>query len=476
MSGESTRPSVSFLAPDERERIYQGALHVLGAVGMRVLHAEACELLAGGGCAVEQDQLVKIPAEVVAGALASAPRNISVYDRRGEPSMELGEQRCYFGTGSDLLFTLDPETGERRRSVIEDVRRAARVCNALPNIDFVMSLATPSDLPPRRSYLASFAALAANTTKPLVCTADDADDLAQIWEVAAAACGAERDLRARPYFIHYAEPASPLRHPVSSVAKLLLCADRRIPLVYSPAPIAGSTAPMTIAGHVVQGLAECLCGLVIHQIRAPGAPFLMGMGPAVLDMATIECSYSAPEYFMAYAVMIETIQQLGLPSWGYAGTSDSQRPDGQAVAESTIQTLLSGFLGANLNHDVGYLDFGRTGSLEQVVIQDELIGMLRRMLRGVPMDDEALALDVIAEAGRSGNFLGHKHTRRHVRSVQWRPKLFSRLGPEKWVEAGSQSLLDRACARLQTILREHAPEPLSDDVAAAIQQRVDAFS
>lgn len=260
------------------------------------------------------------------------------------------------------------------------------------------------------------------------------------------------------------------------MAKLLLCADRGVPLVYSPAPIAGSTAPMTVAGHVVQGLAECLCGLVIDQLRAPGAPFVMGMGPAVLDMATIECSYSAPEYFMAYAAMIETIQQLGLPSWGYAGTSDSQRPDGQAALESTIQTLLSGFLGANLNHDVGYLDFGRTGSLEQVVIQDELIGMLRRMLRGVSTDDEALALDVIAEAGLSGNFLGHKHTRRHVRQVQWRPKLFCRLGPEKWAEAGSQSLLDRAHARLQTILREHAPAPLTDDAAAAIQRRVDAFN
>ena len=204
-------------------------------------------------------------------------------------------------------------------------------------------------------------------------------------------------MRSNPYFIHYAEPISPLKHPFHSLDKLLFCAEKHIPAIYSPAPISGSTAPITLAGHVAQGLAECFCGLVIHQLRAEGAPFLMGMGAAVLDMATSQCSYNAPEYYLAYMAMIEMSHYYDLPSWGYAGTSDSQIPDGQATLEAGLLTFLSAFSGANLNHDVGYLDFGRAASLDMVVICDEIIDQIRRMKRGIPVNDDMLALDAIRE-------------------------------------------------------------------------------
>jgi trimethylamine--corrinoid protein Co-methyltransferase len=275
--------------------------------------------------------------------------------------------------------------------------------------------------------------------------------------------------------INYSEPVSPLKHPHSSLDKLLLCAQKGLPLVYSPAPIAGSTAPMTIAGHVAQGLAECFCGLVIQQLRAPGAPFIMGMGPAVLDMLTAECSYNAPEYYMSFMSMMEMSHHYDLPSWGYAGTSDAQIPDGQATLEGGMVTLWAAMTGGNLNHDVGYLNFGRTASLEMLVIMDELIGQLRRMMQGIEVDDESLALEAIRESRDSGNFLGHPHTRRHVRSVQWRPRLLSRLGYDKWQQQGGTTLLDRARVRLQQILSEHQPEPLTEQQQQAIQACVDRF-
>jgi trimethylamine--corrinoid protein Co-methyltransferase len=275
--------------------------------------------------------------------------------------------------------------------------------------------------------------------------------------------GGEEALKAKPYCIYYGEPSSPLKHPRASVEKLLLCAEKSMPLVYSPAPIAGSTAPMTIAGHVVQGLAECFCGLVLHQLTAPGAPFLMGMGPAVLDMATSQCSYNAPEYLMSYAAIVEMSHFYRLPNWGYAGTSDSQIPDEQAVFEGGLEVFLAAALGSNLNHDVGYLDFGQTGSLEMILIMSEIIEQVRRFMKGAPVDDENIALSVVREAAAGMDFLGHPHTHRHFRATQWRPRLISRKGRGQWEQEGSLTLLERAHVRLMEILAHHEPPPLASD-------------
>jgi trimethylamine--corrinoid protein Co-methyltransferase len=472
---DAIRPRVTFLSHEAKEAINAAVRELLQDIGMLVLNGEARALLADAGCRVDPDHTVHIPPALVQQALESAPNRVEVGNRHGESAMDLGGRRCFFGTGSDLLYTIEPGRRERHRSVLEDVRRTGRVVDALPNLDFAMSLATPSDCPPHRSYLLSVQALMESCTKPVVCTADKREDLLAMWEMAAILRGGEDELRENPYLIHYAEPVSPLKHPADVLDKLLLCADKGLPLVYSPAPIAGSTAPISIAGHVVQGLAECFCGLVIHQLRARGAPFIMGMGPAVLDMLTVECSYNAPEYYLSYAAVIEMSHFYDLPSWGYAGHSDSQLPDGQATFEAGMITALSVLGGANLCHDVGYLDFGRMGSLEMVVAGDEMISQLRRMARGIPVNDASLALDVIRESAPKGHFLGHPHTRGLVRDVQWRPRLTSRLNWDRWQGEGGKSFGERALARLEEILEQHQPPPLDEETRRAIQERVDRF-
>jgi trimethylamine--corrinoid protein Co-methyltransferase len=389
--------------------------------------------------------------------------------------MELGGHRSFFGTGSDLIYTLDSEKNERIQCVLEDVERAARVADALPNIDFIMSFAHPSDFPARRAYLLSFQSMAANSIKPIVCTAAGRDDLSQMWEIGRILRNGEDELRAKPYFIYYGEPISPLKYPVESVDKLLFCAEKSIPAIFSPAPIAGSTAPMTIAGHVAQGLAESFCGLVIHQLKTEGAPFIMGMGPAVLDMITSQCSYNAPEYLLAYMAIVEMSHYYDLPNWGYAGTSDSQVPDEQATFEAGLLSFLAAMAGSNLNHDVGYLDFGRTGSLEMIVVLDEIIDQVRRLYRGIPVNDETLAVDVVKEVGADGNFLTQMHTLNHLRSTQWQPKLISRVGFEKWQSAGSTTLLDRGREKLQQILKDYQPSLIPENQARQIQDLVDRF-
>ena len=469
------RPTISFLSPEGKDQIHRATIKILSDIGMKILHDEALDLLRDAGCSVDADRMVKIPGKIVQNAVENAPSRITIYDREGKQAMDLGGYRSYFGTGSDLIYALDSQTMQRRRCVLEDVARAARTADALSNIDFIMSFAHPSEFLAERANLQSFQSMAANSTKPIVCTAASRSELDAMWQISRILRNGESELTQKPYAIYYGEPVSPLKFPFESLDKLLLCAQKAFPVIYSPAPIAGSTAPMTIAGHVAQGLAECFCGLVIHQLKAPGAPFIMGMGPAVLDMATSQCSYNAPEYLLAYLAAIEMSHYYDLPNWGYAGTSDSQIPDGQATFEAGLMTFLSAMAGSNLNHDVGYLDFGRTGSLEMIVLLDEIIDQVRRLCRGIPVDDEMLAVDVVGEVGATGNFLTHMHTLKHLRSTQWRPHLINRMGHEKWRASGSTTLLERGRKKLQQILREHQPTPIPAEQAKQIQEVVDQF-
>jgi len=471
----SFKPKLSVLSQQDMQKIFQAALQVLEETGMQLQHDDALDLLKKAGCRVKSDGSVCMPGKLVKQAVDTAPDNIAVYNREGDHVMDLGGRRAYFGTGSDLLYSVESENLTRHHTRLEDIRHAARVCDALPNIDFIMSFAHPHDIDPRRSYLESFWAMVENSVKPIVNTADSRDDLAEMWEISKIIRGGEQALRDKPYWIQYDEPISPLKHPFTSVDKLMFCAETGMPVIYSPAPISGSTAPMTIAGHVAQGLAESMFGLVIHQLTAEGAPFLMGMGAAVLDMSTSQCCYNAPEYLMAYLSTVEMSHFLDIPNWGYAGTSDAQIPDGQATFEAELLTFMSSVAGSNLNHDVGYLDFGLTGSLDMVVIMDEVINEIRRIQQGVPVNEDTLAVDVITEGGKQGEFLTHPHTLKHLRETQWRPELLSRQGYEQWTASGSTSLLDRARIKLQHIIDTHKTAPIDEDKRAAIQALVDAF-
>jgi trimethylamine---corrinoid protein Co-methyltransferase len=456
----------SFLSEEDKRCIYAAVLEILAQVGMSVPHQEAKALLLEAGCSLNERGDVLVPRRMVEPARRSAPRVIDVYDRDAELAMQLGGYNSYFGTGSDLLSTYDLDTGEHRPSILEDVRRAARLCDALPNIDFVMSSAYPTDQDPHCAYLLSFLAMLKNTTKPLVVTAENASDLAAMIDIARELRAGADGLRRAPYFVVYDEPTSPLVHPPDSVDKLLLCADAGVPTTYSPAPLAGATAPITVAGHTAQGIAECLFGLVLHQLRRPGAPFLFGIGSAVLDLTTAQSSYNDLGYQMGYMCAVEMAKWLDIPNWGNAGTSDSQVLDAQAGMEANQMTLLAMQAGSNLAHDVGYLDFGLTGSLQSIVMVDEFIAADRRLLRGLDVNRDTLAVDVIGEIGPGGHFMGSKHTRRHMREAQWRPTILNRDGRAAWLEGGGLDLAAKAKRKAAELLASHTVPPLRDNVAA----------
>jgi trimethylamine--corrinoid protein Co-methyltransferase len=467
---------LTYLSEADKRAIYEAALEIMACVGQRVHHAEALELLRGAGCEVTEPDLVRVPAELVEQARASVPAMIEIFDRAGRPAMSLGGYNTYFGNGSAVTSVYDLESGEHRASGLADGVQAARLCDALPNIDFVMAHAHPTEVDPHLALLESFRTMVVNTTKPPVVVAENAGDLEVMWRIACELRGDAKELRARPYFTVYAEPTSALRHSFDSLAKLLLCADHGIPALYSTAPLAGGTAPITVAGHVAQGTAESLLGLVIHQLRRPGAPFIFGIGPAVLDMGTMQSAYNAPEFLMGYVCAVELARWLGLPNWGYAGTSDAQVIDAQAGLEAAELTLLSLATGSNLNHDIGYIDYGMTASLELMVITDEYIALNRRLLAGVDVTPETLALDTIRDVGPGGDFLSTRHTARHVRTAQWRPTILNRQGRARWLEEGGLDVKEKARRKALRLLETHEPEPLPDGLAARIDELVAGFT
>ncbi len=462
----------AFLSEPQKQQIYDAALGILADIGMKVHHEGGETVMLAGGCARDAGGLIHVPAELVQKARETAPASFTVYDRAGAPALEVGGRASYFGNGSDLMHLYDLETGERRLAALADVSVAARLCDALPEIDFVMSGAYPDGMDAAEAYPRQFRAMIAATTKPLVMTAGGVETVEPMWRMACAVRGGADDLRVKPYFVMYNQPVSPLSHPFETVDKLLFCAARGIPSTYCPSPMAGGTAPITTAGQVTLGIAEALFGLVMHQLHAPGAPFVIGQGPNVLDMATAQSMYNSPEFVRAYACEVEMAKWLDLPNWGFSGHTDAQVIDAQAGMEADELTKLSMQLGSNLNHDVGYLDFGLTGSLEELVMVAEFIARDRCLLADIDVSAETLAVDVLAKVGPGGDFLGQRHTAKHWRANQWQPELLNRMGYERWLASGGLDLTEKARRKARELVATHRAPALPPELAARLDEVV----
>lgn len=463
------RPRLNMLAQADCERIHAAACEILQTTGVEVYHTAAVQLLRKAGAAVDGER-VRIGPQLIDRALSSAPASFNLYHTGSDRvAIRLDGAGVYFGPGSDTLRYLDPRSGVRRDFQVADVADCIRVCDALPEIDFVMSIGIPRDVPPPMAYRAQFAAMLRNTRKPIVFVCDDLADITAITAMANAAAGGENLRRQFPNLLLYSEPTSPLLHSTEATDKLLFCAAHGIPVTHSPAPMMGGTAPITVAGAVALGNAEVLSSLVLHQLQNPGAPFLYGHGVHHLDMKEMISVYGAPEFQLARVLAAEMGRFYNLPVWGYAGHSDSKLPDEQAAADAQFAVMTALLARTNLNHDVGYLESGLTGSPEMIVLTSEIISQTRRFAAGVRLDDEALAVDVVGAVGPGGEFLSHDHSMAHWREL-WLPQLFDRRRLEPWEAAGARDTRARVRQRTVAILDDHQPTMLSATVDAAIER------
>jgi len=457
-------PRLQVLSNDQVEQIVYAAMEILQTTGTCVYQDEALELLRNAGCVIKQDDRVYIPSALVENSLRSAPSRVVIAGRNREKRVMLEKNRIYYGTGSDCPFILDPYTGERRRCTFEDVYRAAKIAEALPNIDFHMSLGLTSDVPIGTYDRHQFFAMLKGTTKPFVITANDREGLADQYEMACTAIGGVDEWKRLPVFVVYIEPSSPLNNSKEALEKLLYSAENYIPAIYTPCPIGGATAPVTMAGILAQSLAEFMTGLVIAQLKKKGAALIMGGVMSFLDMSTTIMPYGAPELSLLSAAMTNVAQYLKLPMFSTAGCSDAKIPDQQATIEAAISIAMSGLSGANLIHDVGYLENGLNASYDLLVMSNEIIGMVKRILRGVTVDTDHLALEVIDQVGPGGNFLSEEHTLKHFRTEFWMPELLDRSNWETWEANGSKPLRQRAHERVLELIETFEPEPIPADI------------
>ena len=462
-------PLFRVLSDDQIEDIHLAALQVLEQTGTRVYHDEGVRLLQEAGCQVSDGNLVRIPSWLVKASLATAPERVTVAGRDRAKRITLEYNRIYFGTGSDCPFVLDPCTDERRPFTFQDVYHAAKIAEALPNIDFHMSVGLTSDVPATTYDRHQLLAMIQGTTKPLVITAVDEKGLADQYEMACEAVGGAEEFARAPLFVVYIEPSSPLNNSRTAVAKLLYSAQAGIPAIYTPCPMAGGTAPATLAGVLVQGLAECLTGVVLAQLRRKGAAVIIGGVASIVDMRTTILSYGAPELSLLSAAMTDITKWLRLPMFSTAGCSDAKVLDEQAAAESAVSVVLAALSGANLIHDVGYLESGLTGSYDMMVVSDEIIGLVKHILRGITVDDEHLATNVIDRVGPGGHFLAEDHTLRHFRTEFWFPALFDRTRWADWQEKGSKPLAQRVRAKVLDLIESFHPAPLDAAVEAELK-------
>jgi trimethylamine--corrinoid protein Co-methyltransferase len=309
----------------------------------------------------------------------------------------------------------------------------------------------------------------------MVITAWDEQGLADIIEMAELIAGGPAELALKPFIFAYLEPTSPLQHSEEALRKVLMMADKGLPFVYAPGPIDGASAPMTQAGALAMAAAEVLSGLVIAQNRRKGTPFVFGSGSGPLDMRTMTGTYAAPEFMLHCMGMAELAHYYyGLPCWGFAGCSDSKLPDIQAGIESALWILWMAIAGSNLVHDVGYVESGLTCSYQMIVTGDEVIGFVRRLMRGVDVTAETLALDVVDAVGPGGDFLGTDHTYDHFRGI-WSPRVFDRRTYSDWVDAGRPDAAGNAKETARRLIAEHRPEPIPDDMLGALREMLDAI-
>jgi trimethylamine--corrinoid protein Co-methyltransferase len=449
------------LSEEDVARLHAAALALLDNPGVWSESSLVLEIFRQGGARVDREAgVIRIPAPMVEEAIRSAPSSFILY-ARSDPELDLLIElgRVYYGMGgtSEPMFW-DWDESKPRTPTKADVVCCTRVGHALPHIDFVQTLCMSGDYPPGQTFFHDFDAIFRNTTKPTVINILDRPFTQHLIEMAAAASGGETNLREKPSVMGSVGPISPVKFAQSE--GIIDAVEAGIPILFSPSPMMGATGPATVAGTLALATAEVLFGLVLTQLIKPGAPVVLAPDTDVFDMRTSQCTYGSPEQNLGKVAVVQLARRYNLPVYGLGGGVEAKVPDGEAAAEAMMSLLLTSLAGMTMCQSLGTLSWGQYGSPEMAVMCDEMVHMIRRVLAGIAVNDDTLALEVTREVGHGGNFLRHDHTVRFFRQELFFPNLFRRQTIEEWQAAGGKMIHEVAHERVQEILASVRPVPL----------------
>ncbi len=465
-----TSAHYSRMGHQECDKIHLATLEILERVGVEVHDEKARDILTSNGARADGIR-VHVPEYMVARALATAPRRITLYDRLGKVRVRAWDYNTHYGGGSDCLNIRDHRTGERRKPVLSDVVEAARVMDALTEFDFVMSLFLPVDVDPMIYDRYQMEVMLNHTTKPIVFVTPDFEGCVAAVEMCEVVAGGAVEFRNRPFATCYINVTSGLIANEEALQKCMFLAEKGLPQLWIPLNAGGVNSPTTAAGCMASMNAGILLGVVLSQLVQPGAPIAVpGWNGGPYNLQTMVGNYVLAD---EQGIPTEMGKYYGLPVFGLGGSTDSKVLDAQASFEATLSLMTALLHGANIVHDVGFMESGLQGSLQLQVMCNEFIGFLRAATKGVAVNDETLALDVIEELGPSGSYLEHPHTLRHYKEPFY-SKMIDKGTFSQWETRGGTTMEERAAKQVDKLLDKHEiAAPLPEDVQHEIKSIVE---
>jgi trimethylamine--corrinoid protein Co-methyltransferase len=443
----------------ELKQLDDSIMYLLSEVGVEVNSEEALEILDENGAEVDfNSNKVKIPRSLVEECVDQAPSNITLYGREDKHNLEVGENRVHYGTGGTVLNVLDLDTGEKRKINIQDVADIAKLVDALENINFLVIPVYPNECNDQNVDVNRFYSALKNTSKHVQGGVYSIKGIREVIDMASKIAGSKEALVEKPFISFITCVMSPLVLDDTYTNFLIEVAKHGLPVSIPAEPLSGATGPITIAGNIALMAAESLAGVVVTQLVNPGTPVLFASTASAMDLNTALYMTGEVEMGLMHAGVAQVAQYYELPLYATAGMSDAKLPDTQSGYETAMTNLLAGMSGANFIHDAaGLLEMCQTVAYEKYVIDNEIIGMCKRAIRGIEVNEETIAKDVIERVGPGGHFLMDEHTRKHMKTEFFQPKVSDRLTREAWEEGGSKPTRERAIVMAKELLDNHQP-------------------
>lgn len=463
---------LKFLEEKDIERIHHTSIRILEEVGVKVPFAEAVEIYKKGGAKIKSDQeTVKLPLKLIERALNDTPSKILLCGREESNDLILENKKVYAGTGGGELNVLDLETQKLRKAMLKDVADLAKLVDALNYIDFYIRAVEPQDIPVERLDINKYYASLANTSKHVMGNVYYVEKIKEIIELAGMMIGSEKELKDRPIISFITSwMLSPLTLNPEVTKILIEIVKHQMPVALSSVAIMGLTSPVTMAGNLALTHAEQLSGIVLTQLVNPGSPVIYGGCPGVIDMRNASFSPGSIERQILNAAISQMAQYINIPNYNIGGITDSKIPDIQAGYEKGYGICLTALAGSNyIHHAAGRIKDGV--AYEQYVIDNEIIGMAKRALKGVRVNDETLAFQPIQEVGHGGNYIIHPHTIQFFKDELFFPTISDRNERTIWENLGSLDARERARKEAKRILKEHIPLKIPKDLDERIRNR-----
>jgi len=446
--------------------IHLATLDLLEHTGVKMRYEIALELLDAAGANVNyKKQVVKIPRHLIEETLMKTPNSVTLAARNSRNDIKLEKGKTYFGTLGTAPYVQDLKTRKRRLATKKDLEDFARVADALENIHYFHTMVTPNDVPLEICDLHRWEATLRNTSKHAMGGAVyKTENMPYLIRMCSAVIGDEEKLRKRPLISITECPVSPLIHDTRGTHNIIEFAKRGLPVIIYSEPQAGATAPVTLAGTLVIVNAEVLSGMTIVQLVNPGTPVIYASVATIMDMTTANIAFGAPETGLLSVATTQLARYYNVPNLCAGGRADSKIPDAQAGYEKARNALISALCGANLNNMAGALEANLKVSFKQLIIDNEIIGTVKRVIEGIEVTDETLALELIKKVGPGGLFITQDHTLTHLKKEHHIPKIGDRRSYGAWEKNGKKNVAEVAEEKAKEILITYQPEPLDKAV------------